>query len=73
MQKIRDGMILTYRLLNGKEGMGKTDHWNIKNLNWMTLSELHSYTSIKYAHKIINGESKHWFKEYMISNRTKLP
>ena len=58
------------RILNGTEGYGKTDQWNIKHLNWMSLSELHSFTAAKYAHKIINSDSKHWFKEYLLANRS---
>ena len=58
------------RILNGTEGYGKTDQWNIKHLNWMSLRELHSFTAAKYAHKIINSDSKHWFKEYLLANRS---
>ena len=58
------------KIINGKQGYGRSNKWHLNNLNWMTVQELYNYTIIKYTHRTINTENEHFFKYYLLDNRT---
>ena len=36
----------------------------------MNLKDLQAYTAIKYTHKLVNSDSSHYFKHYLLQNRS---
>ena len=57
------------RFLNGYRGIGKTNEWNMNQLNWMNYENLHEYSLVKYTHKLIHSNQDHMFKDRLIHNR----
>lgn len=58
------------RYLNGKDGIGRTNQWNLNQLNWLNMNVLYKYNSIKYIHNIIHSDSDHLIKHYLLANRS---
>ena len=69
LNKIDSIIVKMARYLNGKDGIGRTDQWNLNQLKWFNMSDLYKYNSIKYIHKTIHSDSDHFIKQYLLSNR----
>ena len=67
LKKIDKVLIKMAKYLNG---YGRSDDWNLKRLKWLNIKETQAYTAIKYTHKLINSESDHTFKHYLLQNRS---
>ena len=49
--------------------MGRTDEWNLKQMNWMTYENLYKFTITKYTNKIIHSTEDSYFKDELLLNR----
>ena len=70
LNKIDRVIVKMARYLNGKDGLGRTDQWNLNSLKWLNMDDLYKYTSIKYVHKTIHSDTDHFLKQYLLANRS---
>ena len=57
------------RFFNGTQGFGKTSNWHLRNLNWLSYSELFEYCTAKFVYSLINSDSDHYLKHDILKNR----